>query len=229
MKVLIIEDDPEIVESISLAFRIRWPEAEVLSSRLGSKGIELVKNQPPDAVILDLGLPDMSGFEVLKQIRAFSSIPIIILTISSEESNVVKGLELGADDYVTKPFRQLELLARVKSMLRHHGTPEDESPVVYGALRYHPAERQVALGQKEISLTRAESRIMQQLLRQQGRVVTHSCLAEALWGTSYPGAADSLKVHIRRLREKLEEDPGEPQLILTKPGVGYYLSKTGES
>ncbi|MBM3176083.1 MAG: winged helix-turn-helix transcriptional regulator, partial [Chloroflexi bacterium] len=92
-----------------------------------------------------------------------------------------------------------------------------------------PAERQVALGQKEISLTRAESRIMQQLLRQQGRVVTHSSLAEALWGTSYPGAADSLKVHIRRLREKLEEDPCEPQLILTKPGVGYYLSKTGES
>lgn len=229
MKILVIEDDPEIVEAISLAFRVRWPEAETLSSRLGSKGVELVKNQPPDVVILDLGLPDISGFEVLKQIRAFSSIPIIILTVSSEESNVVKGLAFGADDYITKPFRQLELLARVKAMLRRHGTPEEEAPVVYGILTYNPAERQVTVGQNEISLTRAESRILQQLLKQPGRVATHSSLAEALWGTDYPGAADNLKVHIRRLREKLEEDPSEPQLILTKAGIGYYLAKTDES
>jgi two-component system KDP operon response regulator KdpE len=197
----------------------------MLSSRLGSKGVELVKNQPPDVVILDLGLPDMSGFDVLKQIRTFSSIPIIILTVSSEESNVVKGLEFGADDYITKPFRQLELLARVKAMLRRHGTPEEESPMVYGILRYDPAKRQVTVGQKEISLTRAESRIIQQLLKQAGHVVTHSNLAEALWGVDYPGATDNLKVHIRRLRERLEDDPSQPKLILTKAGVGYFLAK----
>jgi len=225
MKVLIIEDDPQIVEAISLAFRMRWPEAELVSSHLGTKGVELVRNDAPDIVILDLGLPDINGFEVLQQIRAFSSIPIIILTVSNEEYSIVKGLELGADDYVVKPFKQLELLARIKAMLRRGSADEEESPLAYGALRFDPVTRQAIFQQKEVSLTPTEGRILQHLLKHPGRLVSHTSLAEAIWGIDYPGAADNMKVCIWRLREKLEEDSSHPSLIITKAGTGYYLAK----
>ena len=228
MKVLVIEDDPEIVEAISLAFGIRWPEAELVSSRLGDRGIELVESEAPDIVILDLGLPDISGFEVLKRIRLFSIVPIIILTVSAEESHIVKGLEWGADDYIVKPFRQLELMARAKAVLRRQVPREEEALVVYGLLRFDPSTYQVVYDEREISLTRTEGLIMHDLIRQAGHVVSHSSLAETVWGVEYPGAIDSLKVHIRRLREKLEVDPSHPQLVLTKAGIGYFLARPDE-
>ena len=224
MKVLVIEDDKEIVDAISLAFQIRWPEAKVVSTRLGQKGVELVETEQPDIVILDLGLPDINGFEVLRQIRRFSSVPTIILTVRSDEADVVKGLEWGADDYITKPFRQLELLARVKSLIRRR-TPAEEELLVYGPLRLDPVTGQLTMGDKEIALTVTENHIMAYLMKNAGHVVTHSSLAEAVWGDDYPGATDSLKVHIRRLREKVEKDPGKPRYILTKTGVGYFLAK----
>jgi len=224
MKVLVIEDDKEIVDAISLAFQIRWPEARVISTRLGQKGVELVETEQPDIVILDLGLPDINGFEVLHQIRRFSSVPTIILTVRSDESDVVKGLEWGADDYITKPFRQLELLARVKSLIRRH-SPSEEALLSYGGLRLDPVTGQLKMGEKEIALTVTENHILTFLMKNAGHVVTHSSLAEAVWGDDYPGATDSLKVHVRRLREKIEEDPGKPRYILTKTGVGYSLSK----
>lgn len=224
MKVLVIEDDKEIVDAISLAFQIRWPEAKVISTRLGQKGVELVESEAPDIVVLDLGLPDINGFEVLRQIRRFSAVPTIILTVRSEESDVVKGLEWGADDYITKPFRQLELLARVKSLIRRH-TPSDEAILTYGLLRLDPVTGQLHMGEKEIALTVTENHILSHLMRNAGHIVTHSNLAEAVWGDNYPGATDSLKVHIRRLREKIEKDPGKPRVILTKTGVGYSLAK----
>ena len=224
MKVLVIEDDKEIVDAISLAFQIRWPEAKVISTRLGQKGVELVESEAPDIVILDLGLPDISGFEVLRQIRHFSAVPTIILTVRAEEADVVKGLEWGADDYITKPFRQLELLARVKSMIRRHTTAE-ESTLTYGPLRLESETAQLHMGDKEIALTVTENHILAHLMKNAGHVVTHSNLAEAVWGDDYPGATDSLKVHIRRLREKIEEDPGKPRIILTKTGIGYFLAK----
>jgi DNA-binding response OmpR family regulator len=217
MKVLVIEDDKEIVDAISLAFQIRWPEAKVISTRLGQKGVELVESESPDIVILDLGLPDITGFEALQQIRRFSAVPTIILTVRAEEADVVKGLEWGADDYITKPFRQLELLARVKSMIRRH-TPAEESILAFGHLHLEPDTAQLHMGAKE-------NHILGHLMKNAGRVVTHSNLAEAVWGDDYPGATDSLKVHIRRLREKIEEDPGKPRIILTKTGIGYFLAK----
>jgi two-component system KDP operon response regulator KdpE len=224
MKVLIVEDDKEIVDAITLAFQIRWPEAKVVSTRLGRKGIELVETENPDIVILDLGLPDISGFEVLSQIRLFSHVPIIILTVRSDEADVVKGLEWGADDYILKPFRQLELLARVKAMIRRQSTT-DEEELVSGSLHLDATSGQLRSDGKEIALTITESRILAHLMRNAGHVVTHSSLAEAVWGNDYPGAADSLKVHIRRLREKIEQSPSQPKFILTKAGVGYYLAK----
>jgi two-component system response regulator VicR len=222
MKVLIIEDDKEIVDAISLAFQIRWPEAKVVSTRLGKKGVELVESEAPDIVILDLGLPDINGFEVLRQIRLFSSVPIIILTVRAEETDIVKGLEWGADDYIVKPFRQLELLARVRALIRRR-TPAEEETLVVGPLRLEATTGQLLHNSQEIALTITESRLLSHLMRNAGHVVTHSSLAEAVWGNDYPGATDSLKVHIRRLREKIEADPSHPQLILTKSGVGYFL------
>jgi two-component system response regulator VicR len=223
MRILIIEDDKEIVESISLAFEIRWPEAKVVSTHLGRKGTEMVESEEPDVVILDLGLPDINGFEVLRQIRLFSRVPIIILTVKSDEADIIKGLERGADDYVIKPFRHLELLARVKALIRRQ-KPLEET-LVLGPLHLNVTTGELDYEGKEIALTLTESRILSQLMKNAGHVVSHSGLAEAVWETDYPGAADGLKVHIRRLREKVEADPSNPKLILTRSGIGYYLKK----
>ena len=227
MKILIIEDDPDIIEEVSLALKIRWPEVHLVSTVSGEKGVEMVEGENPDAVILDLGLPDINGYEVLKQIRLFSNTPVIILTVRGEESDIVKGLEFGADDYIVKPFRQLELLARLKAVVRRQQPAERDTPMVCGMLRFDPLSRQLFKGDKEISLIGTESHIMQELMKNPGHVVLHSTLAEAVWGTDYPDSADSLKVHIRRLREKVEADPSEPEFILTKSGVGYLLAKPG--
>ena len=225
MKVLIIEDDHEIVEVISLAFQIRWPEVKLVSTHLGEKGVGLVESEDPDVVILDLGLPDISGFDVLKEIRAFSDVPVLILTVRGEEADVVKGLEWGADDYMVKPFRQLELLSRIRALTRRASPSGRERPLVYGELSFDPSTRQLFYGQREINLTRTEGIILHSLMRNAGRVVTHSTLAEAVWGEEYPDATKALKVHILRLRQKLEADSGQPKLILTKAGIGYLLAK----
>ncbi|MBM2825032.1 MAG: DNA-binding response regulator [Dehalococcoidales bacterium] len=224
MRVLLIEDDHEIIEAITLVFQIRWPEAKVISTRLGRKGIELVESEAPDIVILDLGLPDINGFEVLRQVRLFSRVPIIILTVRADEADVVKGLEWGADDYITKPFRQLELLSRVKALIRRQN-PAEEAILVCGPLRLDTTASQLHYGEREIALTVTETRILGHLMKSAGHVVTHSSLSEAVWDNDYPGAADSLKVHIRRLREKIEADPGHPQLILTRTGLGYLVAR----
>jgi two-component system response regulator VicR len=225
MKVLIIEDDREIVEIITLAFEIRWPGVTLVNTHLGNKGIELVESENPDVIILDLGLPDTNGFDVLKEIRTFSDIPVMILTVRGEESDVVKGLEWGADDYMVKPFRQLELLSRVKALTRRSTNINRDKAIVHGDLNYNPSVRQLFRGDHEIMLTRTEGTILYQLMRNAGQVVTHSGLAEAVWGEDYPDAVDSLRVYIRRLREKIENNPDNPEIIITKTGVGYMLAK----
>ncbi len=227
MKILVIEDDLQIVEAITLAFQIRWPEAKLVSTQQGEKGVELVESEKPDIVILDLGLPDINGYDVLKQIRMFSDLPILILTARTEESDIVKGLEWGADDYMIKPFRQLELLSRIKALTRRRATTDSEVPLAVGQLSFNPPTGQLSCNNKEINLTPTEGRILHHLMRNAGQVVTHSSLADAVWGEDYPGAVDSLKVYIRRLREKLEVEPQSPQMILTKAGVGYTLVKPG--
>ncbi len=228
MKFLVIEDDKTIIDSISLIFQLSWPETKLISTPLGQKGIELAETEHPDVVILDLGLPDISGYEVLKQIRLFSAVPVIILTVRSEEVDIVRGLEGGADDYIVKPFRQLELLSRIRCVTRRQERVAQEKPLEIGQFYFNPSTWQLVIGEREISVTRTEGSIFYHLLQNAGRVVTHSDLAEALWGVDYPDAADCLRVHIRRLRVKIEEDPRQPQIILTKPGVGYLLAKPDE-
>jgi DNA-binding response OmpR family regulator len=225
MKILVIEDDAQIVEAISLAFQIRWPDAIMISTLQGEPGIKMAAAEKPDAIILDLGLPDINGFEVLKQIRTFSNIPILILTARTEESDIIKGLEWGADDYMIKPFRQLELLSRIKALTRRNIVAENDTLITSGSLSLNPASGKLNYAGKIINLTPTESRMLAHFMRNIGQVITHSSLANIIWGEDYPGAADSLKVYIRRLREKLEVDPEIPQLILTKPGIGYQLIK----
>ena len=225
MKVLIVEDDHEIVEIVSLAFEIRWPEAVLVSTHLGEQGVEMVETEGPDVVILDLGLPDISGFDVLREVRRFSSVPILILTVRGEEADVVKGLEWGADDYMVKPFRQLELLSRIKALPRRANSTGGDSPLVCGDLQYNPSTLQLFQGPNEIQLTRTEANILSKLMQNAGQVVVYSNIAEAVWGEDYPDAVDSLRVYIRRLREKIEKDPEKPQVILTKTGVGYLMAR----
>jgi DNA-binding response OmpR family regulator len=224
MKILIVEDEPEIVEVLTVAFGIRWPEVKLVSTSLGEKGVELAGSENPDIVILDLGLPDISGFEVLKRIRGFSDVPVLILTVRGEESDIVRGLEWGADDYMVKPFRQLELMSRIQALTRRTGSAIKEQPLAFGQLRLVAATRQLLNGGAEISITQTEASILECLMGKKGEVATYSELAEAVWGSDYPDSVDSLRVHIRRLRQKIEKDPDDPQVILTKSGVGYYLA-----
>jgi two-component system KDP operon response regulator KdpE len=227
MKLLLIEDDAEIVESVSLALNIRWPSSELVSTHLGGKGVELAESEDLDVIILDLGLPDMSGFDVLKEIRTFCATPIIILTAKRDEGDIVKGLEWGADDYIVKPCSQLELLARINVRMRGKDTAADEPPLSYGSVRFNPQTHQLYYTGREINLTSIEAHIIRRLIRNAGRVATYVALAEDVWGEDYPGSVESLRVHIRRLREKIEVDPSHPQLILTKAGTGYFMARPG--
>jgi len=226
MKVLIVEDNPEISTAIGVAIQIRWPDAQIVTTHLGERGVEMVESDKPDMVILDLGLPDISGYEVLKRVRLFSLVPVLILTVRSDEDDIVKGLEYGADDYMVKPFRKLELLSRVQALLRRYASFQDsDEPVSCGTLILNPVSGQLSYNGQDIKLTNTERRILQHLMKNCGHVVTYSSLAEAVWGGDYPDAANSLKVYVRRLREKIEADPGDPKLILTTSGIGYYLAK----
>jgi len=223
VKVLIIEDNEEVVEYLSLAIRIRWQYAEVLFTRLGKNGIELAKSKRPDIIILDIGLPDMGGFEVLKAIRLSSSVPIVILTVKGDEEDIVKGLEWGADDYITKPFRQSELLARLAVQLRKHILNEVEPQLTFGEAILDANTHQLHFKGKTIELTTIETQILGCLMKNQGCLVTSTALAEAVWGEEYPGVIESLRVHIRHLRSKVEANANRPEFILTKTRAGYYV------
>jgi two-component system KDP operon response regulator KdpE len=221
MKILIIEDDYGTVEAISLSIQVGWPEAKVVSTKLGEEGLDLVEREAPDIVILDLGLPDVSGFDVLKKIRLFSSVPIIILTARESEADVIKGLEWGANEYIIKPFRQLELLARIKSILRMFNAPVPREFLYFGKFKFDVYAHKLINGKKEIMLTNIESAILYKLIMNKNRTVTLDSLAETIWGDNYIGGNESIRVHIRNLREKIEVDSSKPRFINTKQGVGY--------
>ncbi len=224
MKVLVIEDSPDIVEMISLCFELRWPEARVVATDEGKKGITMLKTEKPELVILDLGLPDMDGFEVLKNIRIFSSVPIIIVTVRGDEVDRVRGLELGADDYITKPFSHIELLARIKALLRRTQLPRFEpkqKAFISPRLTINFASKEVSVNGNPVKLTPTEYNLLQYLVVNADTVLTHWALLEKVWGEEYTNAPEYLKVYVQRLRNKLEEDPSNPKLIVSERGIGY--------
>ena len=224
MKILVVEDDAEIVEFVNITFGIGWSGAELVSTDQGSNVAELVENQSPDMVILDLNLPDISGFEVLKRIRTFSTVPVIIVTVSDSEADIVKGLEWGADEYVVKPFGQLELLARVRAVMRgRHYPSREQIPILHGPFRFDPDTHELSVGVNRVPLTRTESHIVHLLMSNIGEVVTYSQLAEEVWGGTYPNSKDTLRVYIRRLRSKVGAPLQYKFQISSRPGVGYFL------
>jgi len=228
MKVLVIDDDPDLVEVVRLCFELRWPDATVLSAGDGASGLELVEAESPDIIILDIGLPDMDGYEVCREIRRWSDVPIIMLTVRSEDTDIVKGLELGADEYITKPFSHIELLARVQAVLRRVEMlplESGEQPFVSGELRVDFAAREVHVRGVLVKLTPIEYNLLYHLIKNAGRVLTHASLLGKVWGREYFDAINYLKVHIQHLRQKLEEDPQDPKMIITERGVGYKFVK----
>ena len=226
MRILVVEDDLDVADFISLALKIGWPGIEVSVAQTGQKGISLAASDHPDIVTIDLGLPDISGFEVIKAIRAVSKVPIIVLTVRGEERDIVKGLELGADEYVVKPFGQMELIARVRALIRRQQEAREDSPLVSSKLSLDVSKRTVRCENREALLTGIECAILKILMGRESVITSHAAIAEKIWGKSdYPEAPDAIKVHVRHLREKIEADPGNPRIILTRFGVGYYFVK----
>jgi len=224
LKVVVIDDSPEIIEVVSLCFQLRWSNAELSSAPTGSEGLELVEAVSPDIVILDIGLPDMEGFEVLKEIRRFSQVPVIMLTVRAEDTDVARGLEMGADDYITKPFSHIELVARVQAVLRRsQGTAvsSGERPFNSGKLFIDFTGNEVKVDGKSVKLTSTELKLLYLLVRNEGRLVTHEGLLSKVWGETYSDARDLLRVHIQHLRQKLDDSVESPHIIVTEHGMGY--------
>ncbi len=228
MKVVVIDDSPEIIEVVSLCFQLRWSGATVVSASTGTQGLELIEAESPDVVILDIGLPDMDGFQVLRDIRRFSQVPVIMLTVRGEDTDVAKGLELGADDYITKPFSHIELVARVQAVLRRVqglSVTSGEKPFISGKLSVDFAGNEVRVDGKPVRLTSTESKLLYTLIRNEGRLVTHENLLNKVWGETYVDARDLLRVHIQHLRQKLEDNAESPNIIVTEHGLGYKFVK----
>ena len=225
MKVVVIDDSPEIIEVVSLCFQLRWTDAGILSASTGAAGLELVEAESPDMVILDIGLPDMEGFDVLREIRRFSHVPVIMLTVRGEDIDVAKGLEMGADDYITKPFSHIELIARVQAVLRRstgvHVNTAEEKPFSSGNISVDFAANDVRVDGKPVKLTSTERKLLYLLVRNEGRLLTHETLLNKIWGETYIDARDLLRVHIQHLRQKMGDNVESPNIILTEHGMGY--------
>ncbi|MDO8617147.1 MAG: response regulator transcription factor [Dehalococcoidia bacterium] len=223
MKVLVVDDEPDVIEVVNLCFRLRWPEAEVASAHDGDQALKLIEQDRPDLVLLDIVLPGMDGFQVCEEVRRFSDVPIVMLSARDAEVDKVRGLEMGADDYITKPFSHLELLARVRAVLRRY---QNQLPAVgevfeSGDLRIDYASRQVMVRGETVRLTPTEYSLLFHLTRNAGRVLPHHTLLAKVWGRDYTDEVDYLKVYIRRLRQKLEGDPETVGSIVSERGVGY--------
>lgn len=229
-KILIIDDEPDVTRAVRLTITIQEPEWQVNEVHNGERGLDLIDAESPDLVLLDLAMPGMHGFEVLKQLRLFSDVPVIILTVKDEELDKVHGLELGADDYIVKPFGHLELMARIRSVLRRvEGLAGPvEHPFISGDLWIDLNRRRVTVGQKEIKLTHTEFRLLEVLVRNAGQIVSNEVLLSRVWGRDAVDDLDYLKVFIYRLRHKLEPDPANPRYLLTERGAGYWL-EVGEN
>ncbi len=224
-KILIVEDDPTLVDTIT--FNLKREGYHVLSERDGRNGLRVAQTQSPDLLILDLMLPEMDGLEVCRQLRRSSNVPILMLTARDSETDRVVGLEIGADDYVTKPFSMRELIARVKAMLRRrealapapHAKP-------FGVFILDEARHEIKKLGQPLALTPIEYDLLSFLLHNKGITFSRDTLLEKVWGYDYTGDTRTVDVHVRGLREKIEDEPSQPQLLVTVRGVGYRLDLT---
>ena len=224
-RILVVDDDPRLVRLVKANLE---PEGyQVLAVADGSSALEAVEREDPDLILLDLMLPGMDGYELCQRIREFSDTPVIMLTARGEDADKVRGLRLGADDYITKPFSIGELMARVEAVLRRTRSPEEAkapSSFTAGDLSIDFSRRRVTVRGEEVYLTPTEYRLLYHLATNQGRVMLHEELLTRVWGPEYREELEYLRAYIHHLRQKIEPNPAQPQLILSKPGLGYLLS-----
>ena len=220
-KILVIEDEEDIIHL--LRFRFEQEGYKVLAAGNGVEGLRLLQQEHPSLVVLDVMMPRMNGWETCKRIRQYSDVPIIMLTALGQETDKVRGLELGADDYVTKPFSLAELVARVRAALRRSKQPLATNVTVQidERLTVDRAQRQVVVDGRKTELSPTEFRILDCFLDNLGRILTHQSLLTQVWGWEYLDETDYLKVYIHHLRKKIEENPSQPRYIVTERGLGY--------
>jgi len=219
--VLVIDDEPQILRALRTI--LTEHKFRVTTASTGEEGLALAAAQPPDVVILDLGLPRLSGLEVCARLREWTQVPIIILSARDAEREKVAALDMGADDYLTKPFGIDELLARIRVALRHSAQAQGSrgQVVIAGKLRIDVARHIVTRGEAEVKLTATEFKLLAYLAANEGRVLTHQTILARVWGPEYADHIEYLRVYLRQLRKKLEDEPDQPQHLLTEPGIGY--------
>jgi DNA-binding response OmpR family regulator len=222
--ILLVDDEPKIIKFVEASLSLAG--YNILTALTGNEAKMMLSNGLPDLIILDLGLPDVDGFEILEELRTYSTVPIIILTARDNESDKVKGLELGADDYLTKPFGTQELKARIEAVLRRvRWSPQPSDMIEFQRYTLHVdfQRRRVTVSDEIVHLTPTEYDLLRVLIQNSGHVLTHGDLLSRVWGDEYRNDLAILRVNISRLRQKLEEDPRQPRYIVTVPGVGYKL------
>lgn len=226
MKFLIVDDAPEVVEAVSICLEVTYPGATIISAAEGSAGLELASQEDPDLVILDIGLPNLDGFEVCRQLKANSQVPVIILTGRDRDTDVARGLVIGADDYITKPFSHIDFLARVKAVLRRtevaNSTSEDNFRE--GVLYIDFDTREMCLNNRIIKLAHKENSLLYELVRNSGETVNQCELLDKVWGLNDTRKIRCLRTCMNRLRQKLVDLTKNPRIILTEPGEGYLFS-----
>ena len=219
-RILVVDDEPQIRKFLEISLRSQG--YAVAEAATGREGLELLATRGADLVILDLGLPDVDGHEVLRDLRAWSSVPVVVLSVRASEAEKVRVLDAGANDYVTKPFGIQELMARIRGLLRAAGSGEESPPVFDdGRLRIDLARRRVAVGGEPVRLTRKEFALLAMLVRHAGRVVTQRQLLDELWGPGHVEDTHYLRIVVARIRQKLGDDPAQARYLRTEPGVGY--------
>lgn len=224
MRILVVDDEKVIVKGIK--FNLENEGYDVECAYDGTEALDVVRNVHIDLIILDLMMPNMDGLETCRRIREFSNVPVIMLTAKGEDTDKILGFEYGADDYLTKPFNILELKSRVRAILRRASgaaAKEKNTRLIAGKIIVDTEQRTVYLDGEDINLTAKEFDLVEMLMRNAGRVYSRENLLNIVWGYEYPGDIRTVDVHVRRLREKLEENPAEPEHIMTKWGVGYYF------
>jgi two-component system KDP operon response regulator KdpE len=220
-RVLVVDDEPHILRALKVILRDAGHAVETADTKQAA--LDSVSVRPPDAMVLDLVLPDGSGVDVCTEIRAWSTLPILVLSAVGDEREKVRALDAGADDYVTKPFGADELLARLRAVMRRVGTGQGAPAVAVGELEIDFASRRVLRSGAEVHLTPIEFDLMRVLAQHTGKLVTHRQLLQAVWGPGYGTETHYLRVHVAHIRSKLEPDPARPRYIVTEPGVGYRL------
>ena len=225
--ILVIDDEPQIRKLLQIVLESNG--FKVSTAANGMNGISLAASQQPDLILLDIGLPDKNGIDILQDLRQWYRKPILILSVQNREEDIVGALDFGADDYITKPFRTGELLARIRTSLRREITANTSSKLVLGVISIDFEARLVTCNRNVLKLTTTEYNLLALFMKNDGKVLTHGFILREIWGNGYQSETQYLRVFVGQLRKKIEVDPNQPKLILTESGVGYRFTSGGIS